>query len=497
MGPGGVEPSHRKGRSVVEQQETPLFSALRRHAEERPRSYHVPGHKGGRAAWPGLLEAWGERVFPYDATELESLDDLHAPSGVILEAEQLASRAFGAQKTCFLTGGATAGIIGSVLACCRPGDPVLLPRNVHRSVIAGLILADARPVFMKPEFDELTGAYSGLEPRTLAANLAAHPQARLVVLVNPTYYGACGDLAGLVACARDRGVPVLVDEAHGSHFPFWSGFPGSGLAVGADLVVHGVHKTLGALTGGAMVHLGRQSRVTESRLRSMLRLVHTTSPSYLVLASLDAARHQAASRTGEEWTRVWSEVQELRRSLEGMTEMLPHPLPLPRPGYVAHDPFRVVLVSSGRWKGQALARELTQRGYYPELSEENHVLLVMGLDPGERAEKLASVVAESLQTAMPGGARRPGSDLPGALPIPVLSPRQAALAPSRPVPLKGASGYVAGEMLVPYPPGTVAVCPGELIDTETAEWLWCLLAGGRFCHGVGPPPDYPVSVVAE
>jgi len=456
----------------------------------------VPGHKGGRAAWAGLVAAWGEPVFAYDLTELGGLDDLHAPSSVILAAERLAARAFGAERTCFLTAGATAGIIAAVLACCRPGDRVLLPRNVHRSVIAGLLLADAQPVFMLPEVDALTGLYTGLEPGTVAAHLRDSPDARLMVLVNPTYYGACGDLAALVGLARARAVPVLVDEAHGAHFPFWPGFPGSGLAAGADVVVHGVHKTLGALTGGAMVHLGSGSRLSEARLRSRLRLVHTTSPSYLTLASLDAARLQAATRSEAEWAQAADAAQRARRAVDGMDGVAPHPPALPRPGYVAHDPLKLVVVSAGGWSGPGLAQELTRRGCYPELSEDDHVLLLLNPAGGEGDEELVDALVPCLQAAGCRGKTKPVSVMPGTIPPQVMGLRQAAAAPACVVPLREAAGRVAGELLVPYPPGTVAVCPGELITGEMVDWMWARLAGGRSVHGVGPPPDYAVSVVA-
>jgi len=485
-----------KERFTLEQHETPLFSALTRHLAGGPRSYHVPGHQGGRAAWAGLVEAWGERVLAYDATELEALDDLHAPSSVILAAERLAARAFGAERTCFLTAGATAGIIAGVLACCGPGDRVLLPRNVHRSVIAGLALADARPVFMVPEVDELTGVPTGLEPGTVLAHLRECPDARLLVLVNPTYYGACGDLTALVGLARERAVSVLVDEAHGAHLPFWPGFPGSGLSAGADLVVHGVHKTMGALTGGAMVHLGPRSRVPEARLRSMLRLVHTTSPSYLTLASLDAARLQAATRTEAGWTRTVVAAQQARQAVDRMEGVVPHPPVLPQPGYVAQDPLKLVVVSAGGWCGDGLAQELNRLGYYPELSEENHILLIMAPGYDEGKEALVEALAPALQAAGGSGGKKAMVAMPRTIPPLVMGLRRAALAPSRMVPLREAAGRAAGEMLVPYPPGTVAVCPGELITAEMVDWLLARLDAGRSAHGVGPPPDYVVSVVA-
>ncbi|MEW6523935.1 MAG: aminotransferase class I/II-fold pyridoxal phosphate-dependent enzyme [Bacillota bacterium] len=492
----GVELKQLKGRFTVRQQETPLFSALMRHVQGKPLQYHVPGHKGGRAAWSGLLEAWGDQVFAYDLTELDSLDDLHAPGGVIREAELLAAAAFGAQRTHFLTAGATAGIIASVMACCKPGDKVLLPRNVHRSVIAAVILVDAYPVFMQPEFDDLAGVYTGLVPQTVEDHLRAYPEATLLVLVNPTYHGACGDIADLVDCARERGVPVLVDEAHGSHFPFYREFPPSGLAVGADLVVHAVHKTLGALTGGAMVHMGRESRVPERRLRSALRLVHTTSPSYLTMASLDAARMQAVTRPAAQWSHALALAHEVRRAASLTEGFLPHPPRFPRPGYVAQDPLKVVLVSDGRWRGQDLARALTGLGHYPELTGDNHVLLVMGVGDQASAKDLVNALAMVVSVPGPGTGTQV-SCVPKTIPPVAMRPRQAAFSQWRTLPLEKAGGLVAGEMIVPYPPGVAVICPGELITAEMVGFLMDLLSRGHSAHGIGPPPDYLVSVVEE
>ncbi len=479
----------------MDQSAAPLFDALTRHVNSQSLSFHVPGHKGGTAAAQELLRAWGDRFLSYDLTELDHLDDLHAPGGVIAEAEALAAEAFGAAHTFFLTAGATAGIIAGILATTLPEDKVIVPRNVHRSVIGGLALAGATPVFLHPVLDELTGAGLGLETEQLEAGLQSHPDVRLVVLVHPTYYGACGPIVALIRCAHDHGVPVLVDEAHGSHLTFAPCFPCSALGAGADIVIHGTHKTLGALTGGAMMHLRARMAVTPERVRAALRLVHTTSPSYPVLASLDVARRQAAGRTADDWQRMAAYAGEVKEYLAADDLLYVHPGRLPRPGYWEHDPLKLVVATSGHVRGDELAAGLAERGIHAEIAGERNVLLVLGALNRLDARVLCRELSELASDLR--GVKGPSPLPPPRGALSVMPLQEALRSRQRLLPLADAAGQVAGEVIAVYPPGTVAVCPGEALSSEVVGYLMSLVTSGKRVHGVGAGPDYPVLVVEK
>jgi arginine decarboxylase len=240
-----------------------------------------------------LKDLLGEQALAADLPELPELDNLFAPEGVIRDAQDLAAAAFGADRTYFLANGSTCGIEAAILATCGPGDKIIVPRNAHRSVIAGLVLSGAMPIFVTPDYSTELGLVLGVKAETIATALADHPDTRAVLLVSPTYHGLCSDIGAIAALTHPRNIPLLIDEAHGPHFAFHPDLPTPALALGADLVVQSTHKVLGALSQAAMLHT-RGDRIDPDRLQAALQLTQSTSPSSLLLASLDAARHQMA-----------------------------------------------------------------------------------------------------------------------------------------------------------------------------------------------------------
>ena len=278
---------------MLNQNQTPLIHALKA-CKTRPHApFYTPGHKHGMGISPILTDLIGKDVFRADLTELAELDNLFTPQSVILAAQELAAEAFGAEKTWFLVNGSTCGIEAAILATCRMGDKIILPRNVHASVISGLILSGAIPIFINPEYNEdLDIAYS-ITPAAVKATLIKHPDAKAVLMVYPTYYGVCGDLKSIAHITHQYNIPLIVDEAHGAHFHFHPELPTSALSLGADLTVQSIHKTLGAMTQASMLHI-QGKRIDIDRVNKALQLVQSTSPSFILLASLDAARQQMA-----------------------------------------------------------------------------------------------------------------------------------------------------------------------------------------------------------
>ena len=227
---------------------TPILDALQEWVAKFHAPFYTPGHKRGQGMNPLLKDRWGAEVFSWDLPELPGLDNLHAPAGIIEEAQNLAAAVFGAQQTWFLVNGSTAGVIAAILATCGEGEKMILPRNSHASAIAGIIHAGAVPIFITPEYDGALDLAHSITPEAVRFALEQHPDAKAVMLVYPTYYGGCGDLAAIAEIVHSYRIPLLVDEAHGAHFGFHPDLPPAALAVGADLTVQSTHKLLGALT---------------------------------------------------------------------------------------------------------------------------------------------------------------------------------------------------------------------------------------------------------
>jgi arginine decarboxylase len=279
--------------SMLDQTTAPLLEALKIYTQQRHAPFYAPGHKRGQGIPQSLRDLLGASVFRADLPELPNLDNLFAPESVIQAAQELAAEAFGAEQTWFLVNGSTAGVMAAILATCATGDKIILPRNIHQSAIAGLILSGAVPIFINPEYDPTIDLAYSITPTAVAAALKRYPDAKAVMMLYPTYEGVCGDVSAIAQLTHQHNIPLLVDEAHGPHFAFHPDLPPSALSAGADLSVQSTHKVLGAMTQASMLHV-QGNRIDRERLSKALQLVQSTSPNYLLLAYLDAARQQMA-----------------------------------------------------------------------------------------------------------------------------------------------------------------------------------------------------------
>ncbi|KAF8056842.1 speA [Scenedesmus sp. PABB004] len=574
----------------VQPHATPLLDAVHeRGARATEAPFHVPGHKRGRALDPGMrrllappdgADGGGGNALRHDLTELAGLDFLSSPSGVIAAAQAEAAAAFGADATWLLVNGCSAGVHAAVLATLSPGQALLLPRNCHLSAFAACVLAGAEPVWLAPETDAAHGVAHGVVPAEIAAGFDAAAERGLVVgaalVVSPTYYGAVARVPELAAVCHARGVPLLVDEAHGGHLSFLpasarassSGSSGSSdssnggggggggngggggsaplgaLAGGADVVLQSSHKVLTAMTQAAMLHVQgprvrheRVSRALQVRARrarppagparsavpraarapssapartvaGSAQVLQTSSPSYLLLASLDAARAHAA-RPG-----AWDAPLAVAAAARAGLARLPG-LALLQAGACASDasvagfdPLRVVVNVSGLGlTGYAAAEALeTRHGVVPELATAQLVVLVVG--PGSvmaDADALLRGFADLCAAA--GPAPLPPPAQPPAPPVqqqqrdrpppPALSPRAAFFAQTEAVPLAAAAGRVSGELLCPYPPGVPLAFPGERLTPGAVDALAATLAAGGAVTGAADPTLGTVRVCVE
>ena len=283
------------------QEDAPIYEALEQFRRMRIVPFDVPGHKRGRGN-PELSELLGDRCVNIDVNSMKPLDNLCHPVSVIKAAEELAAEAFGAAHAFLMVGGTTSAVQSMALACCKKGDKIIMPRNVHRSIINALVLCGARPVYVNPDVDRHLGISLGMKVEQVEQAIRDNPDAVAVFVNNPTYYGICSDLRTIVEAAHSHGMKVLVDEAHGTHFYFGENFPVTAMAAGADMASVSMHKSGGSLTQSSLLLVGKDMH--PGYVRQIINLTQTTSASYLLLSSLDISRRNLALRGREAFAKV-------------------------------------------------------------------------------------------------------------------------------------------------------------------------------------------------
>jgi arginine decarboxylase len=487
-------------RRPPQQPTAPYLDAVVAYGFRGSTRFHVPGHKAGAGADPGLVNAMGIDALTVDVPQdIEGIDI--GPSPTPYErAERLAAEAYGARRTWFLTNGATQGNHALCLALAPPGSSVVLQRNSHASLVDGLVLSGGRPGFVVPEYDDELGMALGVTPAALDAALAATPEARTAFVVSPTYYGMAADVAGCAEVAHARGAALVVDQAWGPHFGFHPALPASALACGADAVLTSTHKIVGSLTQSAMLHVGRGDRIDVDAVARAVRLVRSTSPSSLLLASLDAARRQLAVHGEALLARTMRAAAAAIATIEAVDGCaVVGDGMIGRAGVHAWDPLRIVIDVRGTGcTGYEVADALRDSyDIHVELATHATMVLVLGVgQPVEALERFAHDFAETVRRiARPGevGAlARPPAALENELVVP---PRDAFLGPSDAVEVDAAVGRISCESIAGYPPGIPALLPGERISAELVAYLRELVSAGARLHGASDPSFRTIHVL--
>jgi lysine decarboxylase len=488
-----------------DQDETPYLDALCEYAARDPARLHVPGHKGGPGADPGLLDAIGERALSLDIPALTHGVDIGSEPTPFERSQRLAADAWGAARAWFLINGASQGNIAAGLTLAHRGDDVVLQRNAHSSTIDALVLSGLRPTFAAPELDPELGIAHCLTAETLDGALSRTPGAVGAWVVSPTYFGAVADVRALAEVAHAREVPLIVDEAWGAHLAFHEELPEHALAAGADLVISSTHKIVGSLTQSAMLHLGRGAGglIDENTVDRAVTLTESTSPSALLTGSLDAARRQAALHGREllgHTMEVLAQTREDIRAIDGL-DVLDERL-AGRPGVHSYDPLRLAVdvrgVAATGYELAPLLREIGDINL--ELYGQNVIVAVFGM--GERGLPEARRLVLALRTAVdrvgldPGGAGASFAAPPpwGEL---AMTPREAYLGAQEVVPAAEAAGRIAAESLATYPPGIPNVLPGERLTRETLAYVQNTLELGGSVRGASDRLLRSVRVVVE
>ncbi|MCI7611807.1 MAG: aminotransferase class I/II-fold pyridoxal phosphate-dependent enzyme [Selenomonadaceae bacterium] len=467
---------------VLNQGEAPISHAMKEYAGDGALAFHTPGHKQGLGAHRLLKELITEAGLRQEVSLMEELDDLHEPEGCIKAAEALAAELWGAEDTLFIINGTTGAIHAMLMGTLSPGDEVLIPRNVHRSIMGGVILAGAVPVYVQPEVDARLGIAMGLSLSAVQEAIAAHPAARALVAVYPTYYGYGCDLRAIAEAVHRAGMLLLVDEAHGAHLRFSDELPSQAIQLGADVAAQSTHKLLGSMTQTSMLHVGSH-RVDRSRLRQAAGLLQSTSPNQLLLASLDIARLQMAEEGRERMAEAVRLSRFLRDEVNKINGLYSPGLESCRAGAdsgaVCLDYTKVTVNLDGIDVDGPQA-ELILRHQYKvqcELSDARNLLFIISMADNEAVvTRLLAALKDLAASHLPGEnkdniheCRAAMGDMPA--PRQRLSPREAFFAAFRAVPLQEAIGAASAETVAFYPPGVPLLCPGEEITAEIVSYI--------------------------
>ncbi len=469
------------------QKRAPIYEALERFRRMRIVPFDVPGHKHGRGN-PELVELLGSKCVGIDVNSMKPLDNLCHPVSVIKEAEELAAEAFGAAHAFLMVGGTTSSVQSMVLSCCKKGDKIILPRNVHRSVINALVLCGAHPIYVNPDVDQRLGISLGMKVEQVKKAIHENPDAVAVFVNNPTYYGICSDLRTIVEEAHRYGMQVLVDEAHGTHFYFGESMPVSAMAAGADMASVSMHKSGGSLTQSSFLLIGQ--KVNPGHVRQIINLTQTTSGSYLLLSSLDISRRNLALRGREAFARVVELAEYARNEINQIG------------GYYAFSKEMINGSSVYDFDATKLSVHTLDIGLagievYDILRDEYDIQIEFGdlgnmlayLSIGDRKQEV-----ERLVSALADIKRRYRKDKTGMLsqeyisPTVVMTPQESFYAEKESLPIKETRGRVCSEFVMCYPPGIPILAPGEEITDKIIDYI--LYAKEKGCSMTGPEDEW-------
>ena len=471
------------GLSMLSQERAPIYEALEQFRRMRVVPFDVPGHKRGRGN-PELTELLGERCVTMDVNSMKPLDNLCHPVSVIRDAEELAAEAFRAAHAFLMVGGTTSAVQSMVLSVAKRGEKIILPRNVHRSVMRAMVLCGAIPVYVNPECDERLGIPLGMSVSAVEKAIRENPDAKAVLVNNPTYYGICSDLRSIVKLAHAHGMYCLADEAHGTHFYFGENMPVSAMEAGADMAAVSMHKSGGSLTQSSLLLAG--PAMQEGHVRQIINLTQTTSASYLLLSSLDISRRNLALRGREDFRRVMRLAEYARSEINGIGGYYAYSRELCN-GDSVFD-FDVTKLSVN-----TLDIGLAGIEVYDLLRDEYNIQIEFGdlgnilayLSVGDRLQDV-----ERLVSALSEVRRRFSRSKAGLMaqeyidPQVVVSPQDAFYAENESLPLRETEGRVCSEFVMCYPPGIPILAPGERITSEILDYIE--YAKEKGCSMTGP-----------
>jgi len=471
-----------------DQNRTPLFDALKDYHSRNVIPFDVPGHKHG-VGLPEMAEYVGKKVLEIDVNAMECLDNICNPIGVIKEAEKLAAQAYGASDAFFLVNGTTSGVQAMIMAACRPGDKIILPRNAHKSAVTGLILSGAIPIYIQPEINVDLGIAMGVPVDSVKQAIEQHPDARAVFIIHPTYYGAVSDLVSIVKIARQYDMAILVDEAHGAHFPFHPQLPYGAMKSGADASAVSMHKTGGSLTQSSLLLLGN-NMINASTMKTTLNLTQTTSASYLLMSSVDIARKQLAIQGEAMLGEILEIVRWARDGINSVDGIYAFGKELiGSRGVFDFDETKLGVnvrkLGLSGYEAEKLLRD--EFNIQVELADMYNILAVVAVGDTRQSVKTLVDALKDIATYHRNGDVKKITRAMLTNPEVIVSPRDAYYSSKKAVKLEEAVGSVSGESIMAYPPGIPVVIPGEMITDEMVEYVKLLKAEQCLLQGTQDP----------
>lgn len=483
-----------------DQTKTPLLDALLEYVNNDTIPFHVPGHKKGQGMVSRFKDFIGTNVMSIDVTVFKQVDSLHNPTGAIKEAQELAADANNADDTFFCVHGTSGAIQAMIMSVVGVGDKIIVPRNVHKSVTTGIILSGAMPVYMQPEIDSSVGVALNVTPETVRITLEENKDAKAVLIINPTYYGVATDIEMIADIVHSYGIPLIVDEAHGPHLHFNNRLPISAMDAGADICAQSTHKIIGSLTQSSMLHV-RKGFVDVNRVKTVINLLHTTSPSYILLASLDAARMQMATEGKELLDKVIDLANYARVEINNIDGLFCFGQEvISKEGAYDFDPTKITITCKDLGiSGYQLERILAEKYFIqPEMSDLYNILCVFSIgDTKEKIDALLKALKEISKTCSVNDINRIDiMDVP-KIPIRMLSPRDAFNSHRVSIALEESVGEISGEFLMAYPPGIPILCPGEIISDEIVEYIKALKDAKLDVQGTEDPEVNFIKVIND
>jgi arginine decarboxylase len=471
---------------LLSQNETPLFSALIQHAKKNPVQFHIPGHKKGTGMDPEFREFIGDNALSIDLINIGPLDDLHSPKGIIKEAQDLAAKAFDADHTFFSVQGTSGAIMTMIMTVCGPGDKIIVPRNVHKSVMSAIVFSGAVPIFIHPEIDSKLGISHGITTDSVEKALEQHPDAKGVLVINPTYFGVAADLKKIVEVAHSYDVPVLVDEAHGVHIHFHDELPLSAMQAGADLAATSVHKLGGSMTQSSILNV-RDGLVSYKRVQSIISMLTTTSTSYLLLASLDVARRRLVTEGRDLIDRTINLANSLRKRINEIEHLycVGEEILGTKATY-NYDPTKLIISIKDLGITGYDAEKWLREKYNIEVELSDLYNLLCLITPGDTQAEgdLLIKALEELSDEFHERAERIHAQvmLPD-IPLLALTPRDAFYSETEVIPFSESEGRIIAEFVMVYPPGIPIFIPGEIITAENLRYIQMNVEAGLPVQG--------------
>lgn len=481
---------------IEKQKSAPIYEALQKFRRKRVVPFDVPGHKRGRGN-PELVELLGEKCVGLDVNSMKPLDNLCHPISVIREAEKLTADAFGAKNAFLMVGGTTSAVQNMILSVCKAGDKIILPRNVHKSVINAMVLCGAIPVYVNPKINSELGIALGMEFSCVEEAIKNNTDAVAVFVNNPTYYGICSDIKSIVKLAHSYGMKVLADEAHGTHFYFNKNLPISAMEAGADMAAISMHKSGGSLTQSSI--LLTNTNVNADYVRQIINLTQTTSASYLLLSSLDISRRNLALRGEESFEKVAKMAEYARNEINQIGGYYAYGKELINGTSVFDfDITKLSIYTLGNGLAGIEVYDLLRDEYDIQIEFGDFGNILAYISIGDRIQDI-----ERLVGALADIERLYKKDKAGMLsgeyiqPEVVVTPQKAFYSEKVSLPIKEAAGKICGEFVMCYPPGIPILAPGEMITQEIAEYIMYAKEKGCSMQGTEDPKVNNINVLKE